>query len=67
MKHYTLNDSLNSVSKEWVEVDGVENRVHTNGIKSDWQACKRRFKNMNGCDRAYWQSYIKKFCWEETF
>ena len=48
-KHVMINHSLHFVKPGLI--DG--NKVHTNGIESEWNNCKRRFKQMNGCSRGH--------------
>jgi hypothetical protein len=47
-QHSQVNHTFNFVAPVRVLVDGKETKVHTNGIESDWNACKARFKYMRG-------------------
>lgn len=47
-KHYTVNHSLHFVEPVKVQIGDASVKVHTNGIESDWNACKSRFKSMRG-------------------
>ena len=40
-----------------------ETGAHTNKIEGLWSQFKRKFKAMNGCNRAQLQSYINEFMW----
>lgn len=46
--HYVVNHALHFVAPELVEVNGEQQKLHTNCIESDWNSCKSRFKQMRG-------------------
>lgn len=58
-KHEFVNHSLYFVKPN--------TNVHTNGIESLWNSCKRRFKSMCGCSRGFLQAYLNEFCWRNNF
>lgn len=52
-KHFSVNHKLHFVAPEPVEIATNSNsieqqKLHTNGIESDWNGCKSRFKLMRG-------------------
>lgn len=65
-KHYSVNHSLHFVEPKPIEINTENHKLHTNGIESDWNACKNRFRMMRGCSRAHLQAYIDEFCWRRN-
>ena len=53
-----------SVNHSYNFVD-PETGAHTNKIEGLWNQFKRKFKEMNGCDRVSLQSYIIEFMWRQ--
>lgn len=47
-QHFVVNHSLHFVEPKLEQINGVPVKVHTNGIESDWNACKSRFRVMRG-------------------
>ena len=57
---FTVNHSLNFFGPEKIIINGCEEKLHSNWIEIDWNACKQRFKYMGGCNRSYLQAYNLK-------
>lgn len=47
-KHRAVNHKIHFVDPQPEEINGECEKVHTNGIESDWNACKNRFRVMRG-------------------